>query len=199
MNPAIWKTYKSKVMKTINPEFEEDTVEQNNEPETDITPTQEEEGPSAVSTLARKMQGAGTKGWKSMSALFNKDDEHKLLAPESQPVADHPLAVKPEEPRPNKRATGFWDNFAVKWQQAAAMKEAEGEVAGEAVPEEGREAQEEAAGRRQQEEEEEGAGSESNNSSKYTTLGGAEDTGFKWNFVTSKLAELKSKSLAKTN
>lgn len=40
-----------------------------------------------------------------------------------------------------------------------------------------------------------------NSFSKYASLGGANDDapGFKWNFVTSKLAELKSKSTAKTN
>nr|XP_015195320.1 PREDICTED: testis development-related protein-like [Lepisosteus oculatus] len=190
MNPALWKTYKSKVLKTLNPDFEEDAVEQSNEVETDLAATPEDEGASAVSQLARKMQGAGAKGWKSMSALFSREDEHKLLASESQPAADHPLAPKQEEPRLNKRATGFWDSFATKWQQqSAAMKEAESELAGEVVPEDAGSTPEEGGI-------EEG---ESNNSTKYTTLGGAEDTGFKWNFVTSKLAELKSKSQAKTN
>lgn len=38
----------------------------------------------------RQVQGVGTKGWKSMTALFNKDDEHQLLESEteSQPIPD---------------------------------------------------------------------------------------------------------------
>ncbi|KAK6474509.1 hypothetical protein HHUSO_G25327 [Huso huso] len=169
-------------------------IKENNEEETTATPTQTqtqtqtqtEEGPSSVAQLAKKMQGAGVKGWKSMASVFNKDDEHQLLASESNtPAADHPLAVKPEEPRQEKRATGFWDSFAVKWQQASAMKEG-GEAEpqeNEADPEEGRQAQE---GGREEE-------------TSYTTLGGPEETTFKWSFMTSKLAELKSKSIAKTN
>lgn len=40
--------------------------------------------------LLFQMQGVGAKGWKSVSSLFNKDDEHQLLEAETdtQPVAD---------------------------------------------------------------------------------------------------------------
>ncbi|KAG2460685.1 DHDDS synthase, partial [Polypterus senegalus] len=132
-----------------------------------------------------QMQGAGAKGWKSMASLFNREDEHKLLASESTPhTADHPLAVKPEEPHVEKRSTGFWDTFAVKWQQASAMKAGEESHDQEIHAEEGREDIEE----RHHE--------ESNNSTNYKTLEGTEDSGFKWNFVTSKLVELKNKSMA---
>uniref|UniRef100_A0A3B4U9H7 Testis development related protein n=1 Tax=Seriola dumerili TaxID=41447 RepID=A0A3B4U9H7_SERDU len=175
---------------------------------------QEEEGPNAVSQLAKKMQGAGTKSWNRLSSLFNKDDEHQLLEEtESPPVADSPLAVKPEEPpRPNRR-TGFWDSFATNW---AAKKQAEAAAAAAAVNEaatgQGEEGVTEAGGEENQdgqitEGEESGGGGEgggggrSNNSfSKYVSLGGGnEDASFKWNFVTSKLADLKTKSMTKTN
>ncbi|KAI5611975.1 testis development-related protein-like [Silurus asotus] len=202
MNP-MWKVYKSKVMKTLNPEGEEEPAEEVCEVAEEMTPVQHDEGPSAVTQLAKRVQGAGTKGWKSVTALFNKDDEHQLLESEteSQPVPDHPLAVKPEEPtRPNKRNTGFWDSFATKWNQAAAMKQAE---AAEAA------AEDESNGMSHVEEDQAGAentagedgGSQGNSFSKYASLGGADDEtpAFKWNFVTSKLAELKSKSMTKSN
>ncbi len=35
-----------------------------------------------------QMQGAGAKGWKSVSSLFTKDDEHQLLEADNQPAAD---------------------------------------------------------------------------------------------------------------
>lgn len=38
-----------------------------------------------------QMQGASVKGWKSVTALFNKEDEHQLL--ESEPEC-------PAEPEP---------------------------------------------------------------------------------------------------
>ncbi|XP_061087087.1 uncharacterized protein C1orf232 [Conger conger] len=208
MNP-LWKVYKSKVMKTINPEAEEDTVTENSEPDGNMTPIEEDEGPSAMTQLAKKMQGAGTRGWKSMSALFNKDDEHQLLESEGQPAADHPLAARPEEARPNKRSTGFWDTFATKWQQEAAAKQTAAEE-GVACGEEAQEGSEGGARGQEREAQQEGEESEGggggggggvgNSFSKYASLGGGgEDSAFKWNFVTGKLAELKSKSLAKTN
>ncbi|XP_030248751.1 uncharacterized protein C1orf232 isoform X3 [Sparus aurata] len=212
MNP-MWKVYKSKVMKTLNPEYEEDAAEEVTEVENDMmSPVQEDEGPNAVSQLARKMQGAGTKSWNRLSSLFNKDDEHQLLEEtESPPVADHPLAVKPEEPPRPTRRSAFWDTFATNW---AAKKQAEAAAAAaaasnEAAAGQGEEGVTEAGGEESQDgqvtEAEEskgegggggGGGRSGNNSfSKYVSLGGgSEEASFKWNFVTSKLAELKTKS-----
>ncbi|XP_052002594.1 uncharacterized protein C1orf232-like [Xyrauchen texanus] len=212
MNP-LWKVYKSKVMKTLNPDMEEEPVEEVGETAEDMMPIQSDEGPSAVAQLAKRMQGAGAKSWKSVSSLFNKDDEHQLLEAETQPAADHPLAVKPEEPpRPNKRNTGFWDSFATKFHQAAAMKQAEaaGTSAKEGEGESNLEMGNESRGRAEDGENHtgiefdanEGGGcSISNSFTKYATLGGdSEDTPvFKWNFVTNKLAELKTKSMSKSN
>lgn len=47
----------------------------------------------------------------------------------------------------------------------------------------------------------EDGGGQGNSFSRYASLGGANDDtpAFKWNFVTSKLAELKSKSATKSN
>ncbi|XP_030636839.1 uncharacterized protein C1orf232 [Chanos chanos] len=215
MNP-LWKVYKSKVLKTLNPDMEEDPAEEVNEAEGDMTTVQPDDGPSAVSQLAKKMQGAGVKGWRSVSSLFNRDDEHQLLESESQPAADHPLAVKPEEPpQPNKRTTGFWDNFATKWHQAAAVKRAEAAAAsateggvdgGQEVGGEGTGMSQDGGTQERVESDDvgegEGSGGSGGNSfSKYTTLGGGNEDSpaFKWNFVTSKLAELKNKSMAKGN
>ncbi|KAK7887057.1 hypothetical protein WMY93_026678 [Mugilogobius chulae] len=134
MNP-LWKSYRSKVLKTINPEYEDDTTEEVSEVEmeNDLNPVQEDEGPNAVSQLAKKMQGAGAKSWNRLSTLFNKEDEHQLLEEtESPPVPDHPLAVKPEEPSRPSRRTGFWDSFATNW---AAKKQAEAAAAAGAVNE----------------------------------------------------------------
>ncbi|KAL3059854.1 hypothetical protein OYC64_014450 [Pagothenia borchgrevinki] len=211
MNP-VWKVYKSKVLKTFNPEYEEDAAEEVTEVENDIGPVQEDEGPNAVSQLAKKMQGAGTKSWNRFSTLFNKEDEHQLLEEtESPPVPDHPLAIRPEEPpRPTKRSA-FWDSFASNW---AAKKQAEAAAvaaaaANETAAAQGEEGVTEAGGEVSQdgqipqgEESEEGGGGgggeggrSSNSFSKYVSLGGgSEDASFKWNFVTSKLAEMKTKS-----
>ncbi|KAG9337157.1 hypothetical protein JZ751_029748, partial [Albula glossodonta] len=169
MNP-LWKVYKSKVMKTLNPELEEDPVTENSEADGEMAPSEGDEAPNAVSQLAKKV--------------------------------GNPLAVKPEEPRLNKRTTGFWDSFATKWQQAAAAKQAEAAAAAESGGGGGEgvdvEAGLEAGGRSQEGEEQQeggesggGGGGVSNSFSKYASLGGGgEEPAFKWNFVTSKLAEL---------
>ncbi|KAM3615276.1 uncharacterized protein V6R79_025801 [Siganus canaliculatus] len=203
MNP-VWKVYKSKVLKTLNPEYEEDTAEEVTEVENEMSPVQEDEGPNAVSQLARKMQGAGTKSWNRLSALFNKDDEHQLLEEtESPPVADHPLAMKPEEPPRPTRRSGFWDSFATNW---AARKQAEAAANSSAAVNEGGTQGDEGVTEARGEEiqdgpsaegaESEGGGRSGNNSfSKYVSLGGGNgEASFKWNLVTSKLAELKAKA-----
>ncbi|XP_020489213.1 uncharacterized protein C1orf232 [Labrus bergylta] len=208
---SMLKVYKSKVMKTLNPEYEDEAAEEVTEVENDVSPVQEDEGPNAVSQLARKMQGAGTKSWNRLSSLFNKEDEHQLLEEtESPPVADHPLAIKPEEPPRPTRRSAFWDSFAANW---AAKKQAEAAAAAAAATNEvaavqgeegvtegtGEEVTASQDGQTAEGEESEGGGggrSSSNNSfSKYVSLGGGNtDASFKWNFVTSKLADLKTKS-----
>ncbi|KAM9722717.1 uncharacterized protein C1orf232 [Menidia menidia] len=206
MNP-VWKIYKSKVMKTLNPEYEEDAAEEVTEVDDDMSPVQEDEGPNAVSQLARKMQGAGAKSWNRLSTLFNKDDEHQLLEEtESPPVADHPLAVPPEEPPRSNKRTAFWDSFAANWAAKKQAEAAAAAAASEGAVGPGEEGITEAAGQEGQDgpvvegEEREDGGRSNNSFSKYVSLGGrSEETSLKWNFVTSKLAELKTKSTAKTN
>ncbi|XP_061770682.1 uncharacterized protein C1orf232 [Nerophis ophidion] len=208
MNP-LWRVYKSKVLKTLNPEYVEEAADEVSEMEEDLSPVQEDEGQNAVSQLARKMQGAGVRSWNRMSALFYKDDQHQLLQEtESPPVPDHPLAARPEEPPPATKRSGFWDSFAANW---AAKKQAETDAAAMKMQEEEEEVEEAAetpAGASEDQvasQERRGGemneGSEGNNSfSKYMSLGGGgEDAAFRWNFVSSKLAEMKSKSVAKSN
>ncbi|XP_061814807.1 uncharacterized protein C1orf232 [Nerophis lumbriciformis] len=207
MNP-LWRVYKSKVLKTLNPEYVEETADEVCEMEEDLSPVQEDEGQNAVSQLARKMQGAGVRSWNKMSALFYKDDQHQLLREtESPPVPDHPLAARPEELPPPTKRSGFWDGFAANW---AAKKQAE---AAQKMPEEEEEVMEDAAetpagpsedqaASQERRDGEMNEGSEGNNSfSKYVSLGGGrgEDAAFRWNFVSSKLAEMRSKSVAKSN
>ncbi|XP_077577619.1 uncharacterized protein C1orf232 [Stigmatopora nigra] len=206
MNPT-WRLYKSKVMKTLNPEYEDDLADEVREVEEDaMSPTQQDEGQNSVFQLARKMQGASAKSWNRLSTLFNKDDEHQLLQePESPPVADHPLAVKPEvPPRPSKGRNAFWDSFASNWAakkqaeaEAAAQKAAEENHAGTPESEEADQIEEGASPGPLEEAEMDGVKEEAepqenanHGFSKYTTLGG-HDASFKWNFVTSKLAELR--------
>ncbi|XP_078279452.1 uncharacterized protein C1orf232 [Rhinoraja longicauda] len=184
MSQGFWKIYKSKVLKSFTAEEEEEIKEQNNDTAMDMTA---EEGSSPVSLLAKKVQGASAKGWKCMSSLFNKDDEHKLLQAENTAPVEHVLSEPaPKGPEPEKKATGFWDVFATRWNQVSEPRKATNEGSGEG----------EAAG---------GTSSEacdtdnSCGSGQYTSLEEPTDPSFKWNFVTSKLAELKNKSMQKNN
>lgn len=120
--------------------------------------------------------------------------------------------MKPEEPPRHSKRSGFWDAFAANWAAkkqaeaaaaAAAAAANEAAEAGEGGEEEVDEAVGAATGEVQdgrvmegEEVEGEGGGQSGNNSfSKYISLGGrSEEVSLKWNFVTSKLAELKAKS-----
>ncbi|ELR56269.1 hypothetical protein M91_13397 [Bos mutus] len=96
MSQAFWKTYKSKVLQTLSGESEEGLAEEKENPvlvESEMAePTEEAFNP--MSQLARRVQGVGVKGWLTMSSLFNKEDEDKLLPPE--PCADQYVCVSGE-------------------------------------------------------------------------------------------------------
>lgn len=119
--------------------------------------------------------------------------------------------MKPEDPPRHSKRSGFWDAFAANWaakkqaEAAAAVAAAANEAAveDEGVEEEVEEAVAPGTGEVQddqvmevEEVEGEGGGQSGNSSfSKYISLGGrSEEVSLKWNFVTSKLAELKAKS-----
>ncbi|PNJ20607.1 uncharacterized protein C1orf232 homolog [Pongo abelii] len=185
MNQAFWKTYKSKVLQTLSGESEEDLAEERENPALVESETAEptEETFNPMSQLARRVQGVGVKGWLTMSSLFNKEDEDKLLPPE--PCADHPLAARPPSQAAaaaaEARGPGFWDAFASRWQQqqAAAASMLRGtEPTPEPDPEPADEAAEEAAERPESQEAEPVAG-------------------FKWGFLTHKLAEMRVKAAPK--
>ncbi|XP_032614318.1 uncharacterized protein C1orf232 homolog [Hylobates moloch] len=183
MNQAFWKTYKSKVLQTLSGESEEDLAEERENPALVESETAEstEETFNPMSQLARRVQGVGVKGWLTMSSLFNKEDEDKLLPPE--PCADHPLAARPpsQAAAAEARGPGFWDAFASRWQQqqAAAASMLRGtEPTLEPDPELADEAAEEAAEHPESQEAEPVAG-------------------FKWGFLTHKLAEMRVKAAPK--
>ncbi|XP_039330259.1 uncharacterized protein C1orf232 homolog [Saimiri boliviensis] len=180
MNQAFWKTYKSKVLQTLSGESEEDLEDERENPalvESEMAePTEETFNP--MSQLARRVQGVGVKGWLTMSSLFNKEDEDKLLPPE--PCADHPLAARPPSQAAaaaEARGPGFWDAFASRWQQqqAAAASMLRG---AEPTPEPDLEPGDEAVERPESQEAEPVAG-------------------FKWGFLTHKLAEMRVKATPK--
>uniref|UniRef100_A0A8D2AQ42 Chromosome 1 open reading frame 230 n=1 Tax=Sciurus vulgaris TaxID=55149 RepID=A0A8D2AQ42_SCIVU len=184
MNQAFWKTYKSKVLQTLSGESEEDLAEERENPALVESETAEptEEAFSPMSQLARRVQGVGVKGWLTMSSLFNKEDEDKLLPPE--PCADHPLAARPSSQagaEAESRGPGFWDAFASRWhqQQTAAASMLRGaEPTPDADPEPQDQAREEATERPELRDVDPAAG-------------------FKWGFLTNKLAEMRVKAAPK--
>ncbi|KAM8796090.1 uncharacterized protein C1orf232 homolog [Eudromia elegans] len=175
MTQAFWRLYKSKVLQTLGGERAGEEVARTPEApelmETAEPPALSEEGSGAVSQLARKVQGAGARGWRTLSSLFGREDEHQLLGPE--PCADHPLAAAPAELPPAK-APGFWELFASKWQPTSDEPELE--------PEPG-ESPAEPAG--------DGASG--------SDLREPEEGAFRWGFLAGKLAEIRNKTAPKGN
>ncbi|XP_010574659.1 uncharacterized protein C1orf232 homolog isoform X1 [Haliaeetus albicilla] len=176
MTQGFWRIYKAKVLQTLGGTRADGALQEEGDPpelmETAETPRLMEEGPSPVSQLARKVQGVGARGWRTLSSLFTSEDEHQLLSPES--CADHPLATSPPEPPPSEKAPGFWDLFATKWQQVSGPDKAvpppePGESPGEPPGDDGSDLRE------------------------------PEEGAFRWGFLAGKLAEIRNKNAPKGN
>ncbi|KAM6239890.1 uncharacterized protein C1orf232 homolog [Porphyrio hochstetteri] len=178
MTQGFWRLYKAKVLQTLGGARADGALQEEGDlpelMETAEPSTLMEEGPSPVSQLARKVQGVGARGWRTLSSLFTREDEHQLLSPE--PCADHPLAMEPPEPQPSEKAPGFWDLFATKWQQTSGPEKEEvvsppelGESPGEPP------------------------GTDDSD------LREPEEGAFHWGFLAGKLAELRNKNASKGN
>ncbi|XP_025054522.1 uncharacterized protein C1orf232 homolog [Alligator sinensis] len=191
MTQGFWRLYKSKVLQTLGSEEPEDEFkEESDNPElveTAEAPVLTEAGANPVAQLARRVQGASAKSWRTFSSLFNREDEHQLLTPE--PCADHPLAAKPAELPPSERkASGFWDIFATKWQQTTVLDKKG------AQPEYSKPVGEDATG---------AAGEALSDEATYPSNGSdlrdAEEGPFRWGLLASKLAEIRNKTPSKSN
>ncbi|KAH0631190.1 hypothetical protein JD844_005402 [Phrynosoma platyrhinos] len=192
MSQGFWKVYKAKVLQTLGGELQEDDLQDERETpelmETTDSTLLTEEGSNPVSQLARRVQGAGVKSWRTVSSLFSREDEHKLLA--SEPCADHPLAAKPvEESASEKKTSGLWDVFATKWQHTSALEKMATKADAREEPAEGSSG---SSGEMAAEE-------EASSTSQDNDLREAEGVAFKWSFLTNKLAEMKNKSGLKSN
>ncbi|KAK2518682.1 hypothetical protein Q9233_012486 [Columba guinea] len=176
MTQGFWRLYKAKVLQTLGGARADGVLQEEGDPpelmETDETPVLMEEGPSPVSQLARKVQGVGARGWRTLSSLFTREDEHQLLS--SEPCADHPLAASPPELSPSEKALGFWDLFATKWQQASGPDK-------ETSPPEPGENPGEPPGDHD------------------SDLREPEEGAFRWGFLAGKLAEIRNKNAPKGN
>ncbi|XP_053310506.1 uncharacterized protein C1orf232 homolog [Spea bombifrons] len=77
MSQGFWKVYKAKVLQTFNAEQDGETQEEN-----DTTEIIEPESPDIgeeglnMSQLAKKVQGAF--GWRSVTSLFSKDEDQRM-------------------------------------------------------------------------------------------------------------------------
>ncbi|XP_042741198.1 uncharacterized protein C1orf232 homolog [Lagopus leucura] len=173
MTQGIWGLYKARVLQTLGGARADGALQEEGDPselmEAAEPPALMEEGSGPVSQLARKVQG----GWRTLSSLFTREDEHQLLNPE--PCADHPLAAVPAELPPAQKAAGFWDLFATKWQQASTPDK---EVASPELSE---------------------SPTEPPGDEGPSDLREPEEGAFKWGFLASKLAEIRNKNASKGN
>ncbi|XP_063274887.1 uncharacterized protein C1orf232 homolog [Prinia subflava] len=176
MAQGFWRLYKAKVLQTLGGPRPDGALQDEGDPpelrETAEPPALLEEGASPVSQLARRVQGVGARGWRTLSSLFTREDEHQLLSPE--PCPDHPLAAEPPEMPRTEKAPGFWDLFATKWQQASGPEKGvpppePGESPGEPPGDDGSDLRE------------------------------PEEGAFHWGFLAGKLAEIRNKTAPKGN
>ncbi|XP_058033603.1 testis development-related protein [Ahaetulla prasina] len=73
----------------------------------------QDEVTSSVSQLATKVQGAGFRGWKEVTSIFNKDDEQQLLTGCRSPKSKG-TNMKLKEDLKSEKKGGFWDSLVIK-------------------------------------------------------------------------------------
>ncbi|XP_048353737.1 testis development-related protein isoform X2 [Sphaerodactylus townsendi] len=69
--------------------------------------------PSPAATFSAQVQGAGFRGWKEVTSIFNKDDEQQLLKGCKSPKSKGASLKLKEDMKPEKKP-GFWDNLVIK-------------------------------------------------------------------------------------
>ncbi|XP_008116605.1 testis development-related protein isoform X1 [Anolis carolinensis] len=76
-------------------------------------PCLHDEVTSSVSQLATKVQGAGFRGWKEVTSIFNKEDEQQLLTGSKSPKSKG-TSLKLKEDVKSEKKPGFWDSLVTK-------------------------------------------------------------------------------------
>ncbi|KAM4771346.1 testis development-related protein [Rhinophrynus dorsalis] len=105
----MWKLNKSKVLIEDSPDEE---IQAQPDPQSKDQLLQDEVQ-SPVSQLATKVQGAGFRGWKEVTSIFNKDDEQHLLKG-AKSLKSKVVSVKTKEDLKTEKKSGFWDSLAIK-------------------------------------------------------------------------------------
>ncbi|XP_078398009.1 testis development-related protein isoform X2 [Cetorhinus maximus] len=110
----VWRMWKIKHKGLKDSDSEDDKPQEVSKSKDPLLP---EETTSSVSLLATKVQGASLKGWKEVTSLFNKDDEHKLLT-DSEPKW---TTVKLKEEVKMEKKSSFWDSLGIKQNSASKI------------------------------------------------------------------------------
>ncbi|XP_057553445.1 testis development-related protein [Hippopotamus amphibius kiboko] len=82
-------------------------------------PPEDEDGlrggppPAAAPAAAAQVQGAGFRGWKEVTSMFNKDDKQQLLE-RGEPPASRGTNLRLKEELKTEKKSGFWDNLVLK-------------------------------------------------------------------------------------
>ncbi|XP_042321442.1 testis development-related protein isoform X1 [Sceloporus undulatus] len=100
----MWKLNKSgKVLLDNSPE-EEESRQHDSPPPSSSSP---------AATFSAQVQGAGFRGWKEVTSIFNKEDEQHLLTGSKSPKSKGTSSKLKEDVKSEKKA-GFWDSLVTK-------------------------------------------------------------------------------------
>ncbi|XP_077337198.1 uncharacterized protein C1orf232 homolog [Lithobates pipiens] len=162
---SLWKTYKTKVLQTFGTEEDGETLEESHPSEVTENENQEDGDEGLnMSQLARKVQGAF--GWSSVTSLFSKDDDHRTDQDVDQMAEQAPEQAPPSRSldHPSEKRSSALWGVFTNRWQQKTSEHSEAKGVLADPPAEQNEAHH------------------------------VEETPFKWNFLTTKLAELRSKS-----
>ncbi|XP_056413434.1 uncharacterized protein C1orf232 homolog isoform X1 [Hyla sarda] len=165
MSQSFWKVYKAKVLQTFNAEQDGEVLEESDTPETEPeNPENGEEGMN-MSQLAKKVQA--TFGWRTVTSLFTKEDEEEgtdQRVEQRQEIATEQTPSSRTSDNPPQKSSTALWNVFTSRWQQNTVQRSEAKGVLAEPPEEHNEAK------------------------------NGEETPFRWNFLTSKLAELRSKN-----
>ncbi|XP_071993179.1 uncharacterized protein C1orf232 homolog isoform X1 [Engystomops pustulosus] len=165
MSQSFWKVYKAKVLQTFNAEHDEEAFEENDTAEI-IEPEKSENGDEVLnmSQLAKKVQG--TFGWRTVTSLFTKEEDQGTDQRDEQrpEMSAEQTPSSRTSDSPPQKSSSALWDVFTSRWQQSNTQRSEARGVLAEPPEEHNEAQR------------------------------AEETPFRWSFLTSKLAELRSKN-----
>ncbi|XP_040277825.1 uncharacterized protein C1orf232 homolog [Bufo bufo] len=164
MSQSFWKVYKAKVLQTFNTEQNEEAHEESDTTEI-IEPENQENGDEGLNMSQLARKVQGTFGWRTVTSLFTREEqETDQRVEQASEMETEETASSRTSDNPPQKSSSALWDVFTSRWQQSTVQPSEAKGVLEEPPEE------------------------------HSETHHVEETPFKWGFLTSKLAELRSKN-----